>query len=480
MSNETLNFPEDFLWGGAIAANQAEGAWNLDGKGISVADINEYVFNEDMRKMYNIELTRDYAVQAKDDKDGVFPKRTGIDFYHTFREDLALLKAAGLKTFRTSISWARIFPDGDNTSPNEAGLKFYDELIDEIIKNGMEPMITLAHYEMPLNFALKYNGWKNRQLVDFYFNFARTCLDRYHDRVKYWIPFNQINLIRYESFNHLGIFEDEGTYLEQDKYQGVHHELVASAMVKKYAASLDGDIKIGMMLYTDFAYPETTSPEDNFATWQKNQYEVYFADVLLRGEYPGYIKRFFKEKNIVLSITDEDKALLKNTADFMTFSYYTTYVSNAEIAHQFRGNNKRNPLLSQTPWGWAIDPVGLRYVLNFFWDRWQKPIMITENGIGCFDELVNETVEDDYRIAFFRDHIRSVGEAIADGVEVLGYYMWSPIDIVSCSSNQMSKRYGLIYVNLDDLGRGDGKRFCKKSYYWYQRLIATNGKSLKE
>lgn len=348
MSNETLNFPENFLWGGAIAANQAEGAWNLDGKGISVADINEYVFNEDMRKMYNIELTRDYAVQAQDDKDGVFPKRTGIDFYHTFREDLALLKAAGLKTFRTSISWARIFPDGDNKAPNEAGLKFYDELIDEIIKNGMEPMITLAHYEMPLNLALKYNGWKNRQLIDFYFNFARTCLDRYHDRVKYWIPFNQINLIRYESFNHLGIFEDEGTYLEQDKYQGVHHELVASAMVKKYAASLGGDIKIGMMLYTDFAYPETTSPEDNFATWQKNQYEIYFADVLLRGEYPGYIKRFFKEKNIVLSITDEDKALLKNTADFMTFSYYTTYVSNAEIAHQFRGNNKRNPLLSQT------------------------------------------------------------------------------------------------------------------------------------
>lgn len=232
MSNETLNFPENFLWGGAIAANQAEGAWNLDGKGISVADINEYVFNEDMRKMYNIELTRDYAVQAQDDKDGVFPKRTGIDFYHTFREDLALLKAAGLKTFRTSISWARIFPDGDNTAPNEAGLKFYDELIDEIIKNGMEPMITLAHYEMPLNLALKYNGWKNRQLIDFYFNFARTCLDRYHDRVKYWIPFNQINLIRYESFNHLGIFEDEGTYLEQDKYQGVHHELLASAMVK--------------------------------------------------------------------------------------------------------------------------------------------------------------------------------------------------------------------------------------------------------
>lgn len=183
MSNESMNFPENFLWGGAIAANQAEGAWDLDGKGISVADINEYVFNEDMRKMYNIELTRDYAVQAQDDKDGVFPKRTGVDFYHTFREDLALLKAAGLKTFRTSISWARIFPDGDNTAPNEAGLKFYDELIDEIIKNGMEPMITLAHYEMPLNLALKYNGWKNRQLIDFYFNFARTCLDRYHDRV---------------------------------------------------------------------------------------------------------------------------------------------------------------------------------------------------------------------------------------------------------------------------------------------------------
>jgi len=452
----------------------------VDGKGISVADINEYVFNEDMRKMYNIELTRDYAIRAQDDAEGVFPKRSGIDFYHTFREDLALLKAAGLKTFRTSISWARIFPDGDDSTPNEAGLKFYDELIDEIIQNGMVPLITLAHYEMPLNLAIKYNGWKNRQLIDFYFRFAKVCLDRYHDRVKYWIPFNQINLIRYESFNHLGIFEDEATYLEQEKYQGVHHELVASAMVKRYASQLGDDIQIGMMLYTDFAYPETTSPEDNFATWQKNQYEVYFADVLLWGEYPGYIRRFFSEKNIVLNITLEDTDILKNTADFMTFSYYTTYVSNAEIAHNFRGNNKRNPLLPQTPWGWAIDPVGLRYVLNFFWDRWQKPIMITENGVGCFDELINDTVEDDYRIAFFRDHIRSVGEAIADGVEVLGYYMWSPIDIVSCSSNQMSKRYGLVYVNLDDLGQGDGRRLCKKSYYWYQKLIATNGQSLEE
>lgn len=480
MSNDKINFPDNFLWGGAIAANQAEGAWKAGGKGASVADINEYVQHKDLAAMSNKEMTRDKARFALQDAEGIYPKRNAIGFYHSFREDLALLREAGLKTFRTSISWARLFPNGDEQEANEEGLKFYDELIDEIIRNGMVPLITLSHYEMPLNLAFKYNGWKNRKLVDFFFNYAKTCLDRYHDRVKLWIPVNQINLIKFESFNHLGIFQDEDNNLAQDKFQGIHHELIASAKIKAYAASLDSDVKVGMMLYSDFAYPETNTPEDNFATYQRNQLEIYYADVLLRGEYPGYIKRFFKKHNITIITEDGDADILQNTADFMSFSYYNTFLSNASLAEDFNKNSMRNPSLPASPWGWAIDPVGLRYVLNFYWDRWQKPVYITENGIGYFDDVVDGAIDDDYRIDYLASHMASIGQAIADGVDVRGYYMWSPIDIVSCSSSQMSKRYGLVYVNYDDKGQGDGSRIRKKSFYWFRKVVESNGQCLTE
>jgi len=478
MSIDKIVFPEDFLWGGAIAANQAEGAWQEGGKGVSVADINEFVPHIDLTSMSNKEMTREKARFALHDPEGIYPKRRGIDFYHTFKQDLALLKEAGFKTFRTSISWSRLFPQGDESEACEEGLIFYDNLIDEIIRNDMVPMITLSHYEMPLNLAFEYNGWKNRKLIDLFFNFAKTCLNRYHDRVKLWIPFNQINLIKHESFNHLGIFQESDNNLTQDKFQGIHHELIASAKIKRYAEALNSDIKIGVMLYSDFAYPESSAPEDNFATYQRNQYEIYYADVLLRGEYPGYIKRFFKKNNITLVIDEGDDKILKNTADFMSFSYYSTHLSNASIAYNFNKNSARNPSLSASPWGWSIDPCGLRYVLNFYWDRWQKPLYITENGIGYFDQVVEGKVNDDDRIDYLACHIRAIGQAIADGVEVKGYYMWSPIDIVSCSSSQMTKRYGLIYVDYDDYGVGDGKRLRKKSFSWFQKVTKTNGTSL--
>ncbi|EDV4868300.1 family 1 glycosylhydrolase [Salmonella enterica subsp. enterica] len=480
MSHNTVNFPEGFLWGGAIAANQAEGAWRKGGKGISVADINEYVPNVDLRKMSNKEMTRQRVLGYIDDTSSIFPKREAINFYHTFREDLNLLKEAGFKIFRTSISWSRIYPEGDNASPSEEGLRFYDALIDEIVACGMEPLITLSHYEMPLNLALKYNGWNNRALIEFFFNFARTCIDRYKDKVKYWIPVNQINLIKHESFNHLGIFEDGVENLIQEKFQGVHHELIASAMIKEYAESLNAGLQIGVMLFSDFAYPETTSPEDNFATYKRNQTELYMADVALRGAYPGYILRFFEEQGINLTINDEDTRLLKNTADFMSFSYYNSFLSNAKAAENFQKNAFSNPALPATDWGWSVDPIGLRYVLNFYWDRWQKPIFIAENGFGSFDTIVDGKINDDYRIDYLKSHLLSVAEAIHDGVDVVGYCMWSPIDIVSCSSSQMTKRYGLIHVDIDDYGRGDGSRRLKKSYFWYKDVIATNGKSLSD
>ncbi|EKS6729936.1 glycoside hydrolase family 1 protein [Enterobacter ludwigii] len=479
MKFKNLSFPENFLWGGAISANQAEGAWNVGGKGISIADINEFIPKTDLRKMSNKEMTRECALKLINSHTGHFPKRDGIGFFHTFKDDLKLLSETGLKTFRTSISWARIFPHGDDSAPNEEGLNYYDELINAVISNGMVPLITLSHYEMPVNLALKYNGWSNRKLIEFFFNFAKTCIDRYHDRVKYWIPVNQINLIKFESFNHLGILEDDVDNLMQEKFQGLHHELVVSAMIKQYAVQLNDDIKIGMMLYCDFAYPETPLPEDNLATYQRNQLELYCADVLLRGQYPGYVKRFFTENNITISSTDEDIAILNNTADFMSFSYYNTYLSNVRTGSNYPDNAFPNPELPATEWGWNIDAIGLRHVLNFYWDRWQKPIFITENGIGFSDELTNGTVNDDYRIAFLKEHLVSVGEAIKDGVNVIGYYMWSPIDIVSCSSSQMSKRYGLVYVDLDDFSQGSGDRFRKKSFYWYKEVISTNGKSLE-
>lgn len=478
MTTNNIKFPKDFLWGGAIAANQAEGEWQKGGKGISVADINEYVSHKDLSSMSNKEMTREHALNAIEDKYGIYPKRNAIGFYNTFKTDLELLKEAGIKTFRTSISWARLFPEGDEAEANEEGLKFYDALIDEIIKQGMIPLITLSHYEMPLNLAFQYNGWKNRKLVDFFFNFAKVCLDRYHDRVKLWIPVNQINLIKFESFNHLGIFMEDDNHHEQDKFQGIHHELVASAKIKAYAEQLNSDIQIGMMLYSDFAYPENPTPADNFATYKRNQYEIYYADVLLNGHYPGYIKRFFSENGINIVKLEGDDEILKNTADFMSFSYYNTFLSNAEIAGDFEKSCKRNEFLPANPWGWTIDPEGLRYVLNFYWDRWQKPIYITENGIGYFDEVDNGIINDDYRIEYLSDHMKSIGQAITDGVDVRGYYMWAPIDIVSCSSSQMSKRYGLIYVNLDDYGQGDGTRIRKKSFYWFKQVSESNGESL--
>ncbi|HFO0264018.1 glycoside hydrolase family 1 protein [Serratia marcescens] len=471
-------FPDDFLWGGAIAANQAEGAWQDGGKGWSVADINQFTPDKALKAMSNKEMNTATIHHLMADQTGIYPKRTAIDFYHNYHDDLKLLAEMGLKTFRTSISWARVFPQGDEAKPNEAALRYYDELIATIRANGMEPLITLSHYEMPLALALNYHGWSNRKLIDFFVNFATVCLQRYQHQVTYWIPVNQINLIRYESFNHLGIPEDAFSDMRQAKYQGVHHEMVASAMIKRIAHQLNPKLKIGMMLYSDYAYPASAHPDDVLGALQRNQMEYYYADVLLRGEYPGYALRYFTEQGIGLDITEQDRAALRHVADFMSFSYYYTTVTDRQTASHQQKNAYSNPLLEENPWGWSIDPTGLRIVLNEYWGRWQKPIMITENGIGYFDRLEAGRIHDDYRIEYLTQHLRAIKEALKDGVRVLGYYMWAPIDIVSCSSSQMEKRYGLIYVDIDDYGRGDGKRYKKDSFYWYQDVIAQQGTML--
>lgn len=476
-------FPTNFLWGGAIAANQAEGAYLEGGKGLCVADILKFDDKTDLNKKSNKEITTEDIKHALEDKEGYYPKRYGIDFYHTYKEDLKLLAETGMNTFRTSINWARIFPNGDDSQPNEEGLQFYDDLIDEMIANGMEPLITLSHYEMPLNLALKYNGWYNRKLVDFFVKYATVVFKRYQHKVKYWIIVNQINLIHHESFNHLGIPADKVENLVEAKYQGIHHECLASAYATKIGHEINPNFQIGMMVYDGLSLPATCKPDDVFANLKRNQMEYFFSDLLLRGEYPGYAVRFFHDQNIHLDILEEDEKILKeNVADFLAISYYYSIICSKDSVDQASINDDGampNPHLKANAWGWAIDPLGLRTVLNEYYDRYQKPIMIAENGYGSHDTISEDgQIHDDYRIDYLRQHVEQMKEAIMDGVEVVAYYPWGPIDIVSCSSSEMSKRYGFIYVDLDDYGKGSAKRMKKDSFAWYQKVIETNGEIL--
>lgn len=476
--NQNKGFKKDFFWGGAVAANQCEGAWREGGKGWCVADIN--LFREDipLNKKYNEEITTKEILNAMEDRNGVYPKRWGIDFYHTFREDLKLLKGLGINSFRTSINWARIFPNGDEEQPNEEGLKFYDELIDEIIANGMEPLITVSHYEMPLNLTLKYKGWYSREVIDFFVRYCQVLIDRYKGKVKYWILVNQINLIVHESFNHLGIAEDKVDNLLEAKYQGVHNEMVACAKATKYAREADKNARIGMMFCDGISYAATCKPEDVLANYKRNQMEYLYGDVLLRGKYPGYAFRYFDDQGIHIEFGEDDEEVLKNTADFMAISYYYTRICDAESMKK-KKTSYDNPYIKSSDWGWGIDPVGLRTKLNMYYDRYQMPIMIAENGLGSFDKLEDDgSIHDPYRVDYLRAHVEQIKEAVLDGVDVIGYYPWGPIDIVSCSSSEMSKRYGFIHVDLDNYGKGSGKRRLKDSYNWYKKVIETNGEIL--
>ena len=475
MRNLPSGFPDDFLWGGAIAANQAEGAFDLGGKGICLSDLSEYCQNVALEKKANLDMSSDEIQNALTKKNGVFPKRWGIDFYHTYPSDLKLLADMGLKSFRTSINWSRIFPNGDEDSPNEEGLRYYDGLIDTILSNGMVPMITVSHYEMPLHLSLSYNGWYSRQMIDFFVRYCRVLFDRYRGKVRHWILVNQINMIAQESYNHLGIPSDRVENLSEAKYQALHHELLACALAARYAHQADPGNQVGVMLCGGPAYPATCSPDDVMATLRHNQMELFCSDVLLRGRYPGYALRFFKENGYRIHFGEHDEEIFSNRADFLAFSYYYTRVCDKK---SFENHNHayRNSNLPANPWGWSIDPLGLRFMLNTFYDRYQCPIYIAENGIGYFDRIENDgSIHDPYRIDYLRQHLCQVREAVLDGVDVRGYYVWSPMDIVSCSSSEMSKRYGLIYVEQDDLGRGSKKRILKDSYFWYRHVIETNG-----
>lgn len=474
------SLPVDFLWGGGFAANQMEGAYKEGGKGLCMADINEWRKDKEVTKRYNEEVTQSYLEECLQGDGKIFPKRRGIDFYHTYREDLKRLgkDGLGLNAFRTSINWSRIFPTGEEDTPNEDGLAFYDELIDEIIKNGMIPVLTVSHYEMPLNLAVKYHGWHSRKLIALFEKYCRVVFDRYHEKVKMWILVNQINLIVHESFNHLGVTQDAFDDPISAKYQALHHEMVACAAATKYAHENYPDLQIGVMEYGGLAYPATSKPEDVMATLRRNQMEYFPADVLMRGKYPGYAFHYFEERGIRVVIEEGDEKILNNPADFFSFSYYYTRVCDEESFKKPQ-SAYRNPLLPANPWGWTIDAVGLRYHLNEYYDRYQKPIYIAENGCGYYDQMDKDgKIHDTYREEFYREHLEQIKLAVKDGVDLKGYFAWAPLDIVSCSSCEMSKRYGFIYVDIDDYGEGSGNRIPKESYKWYQKVIRTNGEKL--
>ena len=475
-------FPDGFLWGGAFAANQMEGAFGVSGKGISVADIqviDETKNKKDRNTKSYIYSKQEISNRLSNPENYYFPKRKGIDFYYSYQEDIKILSELGLNSIRISIAWTRIFPTGEEVEPNQEGLQFYDNLIEELLRYNITPLITISHYEMPIHLVVEYGGWLSKKTLECFNRFSTTVLKRYSHKVKYWIVFNQINSIYGEGFNNVSIPSDYTDDFVSAKFQAAHNMFLASAHAKKIALELKHDTLIGMMVIHGVSYPETCKPEDIVATMKKNQMQYFFLDVLLRGRYPGYAFRYFDENKINLEISDNDyDELSAYTADFLTFSYYYTRINSSEKNSSAMNDLTRNPFLASNDWGWESDPLGLRYALNDYYDRYQLPIMITENGSGFVDIVDNGRIYDAYRVEYYREHLKQCKEAIKDGVELIGYYVWGPIDIVSCSSSEMDKRYGFVFVDFDNHHKGSGKRIRKESFKWLQKVIQTHGEEL--
>lgn len=479
-------FPEGFLWGGATAANQLEGAYNEGGKGLSIFDMVKFIPKEERTKDIEMDVKSKAELEAllAEGDEGNFPKRRGIDFYHRYKEDIALFAEMGFKTYRMSIAWPRIFPNGDDLVPNEEGLAFYDKVFDELLKYNIEPLVTLSHYEIPLSLVQKYNGWTDRRLVDFFVNYAETVFNRYKDKVKYWLTFNEINISQHSAYIGSGILIDEVEHKEQAVYQALHHQFVASARAVKACHEIIPDAMIGCMLARMEVYPETCNPDDVLEALHENQMNLFFTDVQVRGYYPSFINRYFEENNINIEMQPGDEEiLLQHTVDYLSFSYYMSVVATADPEKKKEKGNffsaVKNPYLEASDWGWQIDPKGLRITLRDMYDRYQVPLFIVENGLGAYDKVEEDgSINDDYRIDYMRSHIEQMGEAIKDGVDLMGYTSWGCIDLISASTSEMSKRYGFIYVDQDDYGNGTLERKKKKSFDWYKKVIATNGEEL--
>lgn len=476
------DIPKNFLWGVATSANQVEGAWNEDGKGMSIADCEKFEPHQDLKdyKAVNKMTTAQIEEAIKDHSTKAWGKRHGVDFYHRYKSDIKELAALGITTFRTSIAWSRIFPNGDDLEPNKTGLKFYDKLFAELKKYNIQPIVTLSHYEMPLNLVLNYDAWYDKKVGDMFVKFAKLVIDRYHDIVKYWVPINEIDSIIRHPYSSAGLVEDRfpDKNFENVIYRAMHNQFIASAKIIKYVHENYADLKVGSMITTTMVYPYNSDPRNTLKSREVMRESYDFSDIQVRGKYPRSLILRLKAKNIDLNISQEDKDLLKeNTADFVAFSYYSSVCTAFDTAGLKTTKANRtegvfNKYLPTSDWGWQIDPIGLRIILLDLYDRYQKPLFILENGLGAKDELEDGHVHDQYRIDYLKKHIEQVLISMQeDGVEILGYCIWGTTDMVSASTTQMSKRYGLIYVDLDDLGNGTYQRYLKDSYYWYQDFL---------
>lgn len=477
-----MSLRKDFLWGGAVAAHQCEGGWQDGGKGISVADVMTAGAHGVARRI------TDGVIEGEN-----YPNHEAIDFYHHYKEDVALFAEMGFKCFRTSIAWTRIFPKGDEQEPNEEGLKFYDDLFDECLKHGIEPVVTLSHFEMPYYLVTEYGGFRNRKCIEFFVKFARVCFERYQKKVKYWMTFNEINnQANYQEdfapFTNSGIRYKEGENREEIMYQAAHYELVASAQAVKIAHEINPEFQVGCMIAMCPIYPHSCNPKDMLMAVGAMHKRYWFTDVHVRGYYPAYMDKFFERKGYHLDITQQDEDdLLEGTVDYIGFSYYMSYATqylrdNPYYDYDETQDLVKNEYVKASDWGWQIDPEGLRYSLNWFYDRYQLPMFIVENGFGAIDEKRPDgSVDDQYRIDYLRAHIQAMKEAVeVDGVDLMGYTPWGCIDLVSAGTGEMKKRYGFIYVDKDNEGRGTLERSKKKSFSWYQKVIASNGEDLTD
>ena len=475
----SVGFPEGFLWGGATAANQGEGGWNVDDRGLANVDVIPHGLDR-----FSAMLGEGTPLECDDEH--YYPSHEAIDLYHHYKEDIALLAEMGFKVYRMSIAWTRIFPNGDEDEPNETGLAFYENVFRECRAHGIEPLVTITHFDLPIHLIKEYGGWRSRKLIEFYKRLARTLFSRYKGLVRYWLTFNEINMILHLPFMGAGLVFEEGESREQAKYLAAHNELVASAWATKIAHDIDPDIKVGCMLAAGSYYPYSCNPADVRDAQLRNQENYFFVDVQARGHYPAFALRRFEREGIDVGMTAEDeKILAENTVDFVSFSYYSSRCTAAEppVDAEMAGNAFRgvkNPYLQASQWGWAIDPLGLRITMNDLYDRYQKPLFIVENGLGARDEVEEDgSINDDYRIDYLRAHIEAMrGAIVEDGVELWGYTTWGPIDLVSASTGEMSKRYGFVYVDRDDAGNGTLERRRKKSFCWYKKVIASNGADL--
>lgn len=470
-------FPEGFLWGGALAANQAEGAHLEGGKGLTTVDMIPHGPNR-----MAVKLGQEKRFSPRDDE--FYPSHGAIDFYHCYKDDIALMAEMGFTVFRTSIAWARLYPRGDEREPNAEGIAFYRALFEECKKHGIEPLVTLCHFDVPMHLVTEYGSWRNRQMVTFFTRYARTCFEAFDGLVKYWLTFNEINILLHSPFSGAGLVFEEGEHQEQVKYQAAHHELIASALATRIAHEVNPANQVGCMLAGGNFYPYSCKPADVWAVLQKDRENLLFIDVQARGAYPAYAARVFRDKGVVLVKEPGDDEILQHTVDFVSFSYYASRCAAADMN---QGNTSeanvvkslKNPYIEVSEWGWGIDPLGLRITINTLHDRYQKPLFLVENGLGAVDE-VNEQgeIEDDYRIAYLREHIQAMGDAIEDGIPLMGYTSWGCIDLVSASTGEMSKRYGFVHVDRDDAGRGTLARRRKKSFWWYKKVIASHGEDL--